>query len=102
MCQKFAKSVSRPRVTLLKASSFNEGVMFDIKEFVLKYVLWLIDSSTRFMQRKQISNKKEKTIMHAINITWYIYVGLPSVGFFTDNGGEFSNIKLDNSQVSMV
>ena len=33
LCQKFAKSVSRPKVTLPKASSFNEIVTPDLKSF---------------------------------------------------------------------
>ena len=38
ICQKFQKSVARPRVTLPKATSFN-----DFKEFGNRYVLWMID-----------------------------------------------------------
>ena len=33
VCQKFQKSVARPRVTLPKVSSFNEVVTLDLKEF---------------------------------------------------------------------
>ena len=33
VCQKFAKSVIRPRVTLPKTTSFNEVVTLDLKEF---------------------------------------------------------------------
>ena len=94
-CQKFQKSVARPRVTLPKASSFNEVVTLDLKEFGNKYVLWMIDSFSRFMVGKMISNKKADTIIQAIIDSWCIIVGFPSHGFFADNGGEFSNIKLD-------
>merc|ERR1711895_47620 len=38
VCQKFQKSVARPRLPLPKASSFNEVVTLDLKEFGNKYV----------------------------------------------------------------
>merc|ERR1711895_183737 len=56
VCQKFQKSVARPRVTLPKASSFNEVVTLDLNEFGNKYVLWMIDSFSRFMVGKLIKN----------------------------------------------
>ena len=33
VCQKFKQSIARPRVTLPKATSFNEVVTLDLKEF---------------------------------------------------------------------
>ena len=95
VCQKFGKSVSRPRVTLPKATSFNEVVTLDLKEFGSRYMLWMIDSFTRFIQAKLIWNKKAETIIDAINVSWNLNVGFPSVGFFADNGREFANVKLD-------
>ena len=64
--KKFKKLVARPRVTLPKASSFNEVVTLDLKEFGNKYVLWMIDSFSRFMVGKLLSNKKADTIIQAI------------------------------------
>ena len=95
VCQKFQRSVARPRVTLPKSTSFNEVVTLDLKEFGSKYVLLMIDSFSRFMVGKLISNKKADTIIQAIMDSWCMSVGFPSHGFFADNGGEFSNIKLD-------
>ena len=63
VCQKFSKSIARPRVTLPKAASFNEVVTVDLKEFGYKYYLWMIDSFSRFMQGKLLSNKKADTII---------------------------------------
>ena len=57
VCQKFQKSVARPRVTLPKSTSFNEVVMLDLKEFGNKYVLWMIDSFSRFMVEKLLNKK---------------------------------------------
>ena len=49
VCQKFQKSIAWPCVTLPKSTSFNEVVTLDLKEFGNKYVLWMIDSFSRFM-----------------------------------------------------
>ena len=40
VCQKFQRSVVRPRVTLPKTISFNKVVILDLKEFGSKYILW--------------------------------------------------------------
>ena len=38
------------RLTLPKASSFNEVVTLDLKEFGNKYVLWMIDNRETFAE----------------------------------------------------
>ena len=95
VCQKFQKSIARPSVTLPKTTSFNEVMTLDLKEFGTKYVLWMIDSFSRFMVGRLLTNKRADTIIQAIMDSWCMNVGFPSHGFFADNGGEFSNIKLD-------
>ena len=95
VCQKFKQSIARPRVTLPKATSFNEVVTLDLKEFGTKYVLWMIDSFSRFMVGKLLSNKKADTVIQAIMDNWCMSLGFPTQGFYADNGGEFSNLKLD-------
>ena len=55
----------------------------------------MIDSFTRFIQGKLISNKKADTIIQALTDTWSMNVRFPSQGFFADNRGEFANVKLD-------
>ena len=47
------------------------------------------------MQGKLILNKKLDTIISAIMDTWCMCLGFLTNGFFTDNGGEFANVKLD-------
>ena len=42
-----------------------------------------------------IPNKKADTVIEALNTSWCLNIGYPSVGFFADNGGEFANAKLD-------
>ena len=95
VCQKFSKSVARPRVTLPESRLFNEVVTLDLKEFGNKPILWMIDSFTRFIQGKLITNKKADTIITALTDSWCMNVGFPSQGFFADNSCEFANIKLD-------
>ena len=47
------------------------------------------------MQGKVISNKKADTIITVLKDPWCMNVGFPSYVLFTDNGGEFANIKMD-------
>ena len=82
-------------MSLPKARSFNEIVTLDLKEFGNKYVLWMIDSFFRFIQGKLLNNKKADMIIQALTNTWCMNVGFLSHGFFADNGGKFSNVKLD-------
>ena len=90
VCQKFQKSVTLPKV-----SSLNQVVTLDLKEFGSKYVLWMIDSFSRFIVGKLLSNKKADAIIQAIMDSWRMSVGFPSYEFFANYGEEFSNIKLD-------
>ena len=66
-----------------------------MKEFGTKYVLWIIDSFSRFIVGKLITNKKADTVLQAIMDSWCMSLGLPTLGFYGDNGGEFLNVKLD-------
>ena len=93
--QKFQRLVARPRVLLPQATSFNEVVTLDLKEFSSKYILWMIDLFLRFMVGKLILNKKADTIIQVLTDSWCMSLGFPSCGFFADSGKEFSNIKLD-------
>ena len=58
-------------------------------------MLWMIDSFSRFMVGKLLSNKKADTIIQAIIDFWCMSLGFPTSGFFGDNEREFSKIKLD-------
>ena len=48
ICQKFGRSMVRPKVALPRVTSFNEIITLDLKQFGNKYVLWCIDAFTRF------------------------------------------------------
>merc|ERR1712240_48972 len=95
ICQKFSKSMVKPKIALPNASSFNEIVTLDLKQFGNKHVLWCIDSFKRFIQGKLLRNKKAETILNAINECWNLSFGIPAGGFYADNGTEFKNIKMD-------
>ena len=87
--------MARPRVALPKTTSFNEVVTLDFKDFQNKYTLWIIDSFLQFMVGKLLNNKKADTIIQAIMDNLCMNLGFPTIGFFTDNGREFANVKLD-------
>jgi len=95
ICQKFGRSMVKPKIALPNASSFNKVVTLDLKQFEDKYVLWCIDSFTRFVQGKLLRNKKAETVLNAINECWNLPFGIPAVSFFADNGTEFKNVKMD-------
>ena len=57
----------KPKVALPKATSFNEIVTLDLKQFGSKYVSWCIDAFTRFVPGKLLNNKKAETVVNAIN-----------------------------------
>ena len=79
----------RPKVALPISRSFNEVITLDLKEFGNKYILWMIDSFTRFIQGKLITNKRTDTIIQALTDSCCKSVGFPSQGFFADNGGKY-------------
>merc|ERR1712243_1694 len=95
ICQKFGRSMVKPKIALQNSSSFNEIVTLDLKQFGSKYVLWCIDSFTRFIQGNLLRNKKAETVLNAINECWNLPFGKPAVGFYADNGTEFKNVKMD-------
>ena len=70
ICQKFGRSMVMPKVALPRATSFNEIVTLDLKQFGNKYVLWCIDTFTRFVHEKLLSNKKAEMIVNVINKSW--------------------------------
>ena len=95
ICQKFGRSMVKPKIALPNARSFNEIVTLDLKQFGNNYVLWCIDSFTRFIQGKLLRNKKAETVLNAINECWNLPFGIPAVGFYADNGTEFKNVNMD-------
>merc|ERR1711889_44475 len=95
ICQKFGRSMVRPKVALPRAASFNEIVTLDLKQFGSKYVLWCIDAFTRFVQGKLLNNQRAETIVNAVNESLNLAFGITRIGYYADNGTEFKNIKMD-------
>ena len=52
ICQRFGRSMVKPKVALPKASSFNEIVTLFLKQFGDKYVLWCINAFVKFFTRE--------------------------------------------------
>ena len=69
-----------PKISFTKGTAFNEVVVIEVKEYGDKYVVWCIDSFTRFMQGRLIENKRMETIMKSVNESWKIPFRIPSVG----------------------
>ena len=70
----------------------NEIITLDLKELDNgKYVLWFIDSFSKYLKGVVINNKKKETVLTSLYYDWICPMGIPSVGFWTDNGGEFQN-----------
>ena len=91
VCQKMQKSQCKPKVALPKVTDFNQVVTMDLKLFGDRYVLWLVDSFTRFIQGYVIKNKQAETVVEAVQSVWCLRFGYPSRGFWADNGNEFQN-----------
>ena len=84
--KKFKKSLGRLKITLPKTLYFNEIVILDCKQFAEKNVIWIIDPSIIFIQEKVLANKKAMMVIDALHKTCIWRLGLPSRGFWTDNG----------------
>ena len=90
-CKKFGRSLPRPKTTLPKVCDTNQIITWDLKEWNDRYILWLIDSFSRFVKGIVIPNKKKETILKALYYDWCCQMGYPTQGFWADNGGEFRN-----------
>ena len=83
--------MSKPSTTVPKCNDFNQIVTLDLKMWGTKYILWMVCSFTRFIKGVVIADKEGKTIMEAVVNQWNCNFGVPSIGYWCDNGGEFRN-----------
>ena len=95
ICKKNNKSQPKPAVGIPKATDFNSIVAIDLKVMGEKYILWMICACTRFIQGKVLNDKKPESIVRALHRGWYLPYGYPTVGFWSDNGGELRNSKME-------
>ena len=91
ICQKNARSRSKPSVAIPRATDFNSIVTLDLKEMGKKYILWMVDAFSRMLAGVVLKDKKAETILEKLEMEWCLRYGYPSVGFYADNGGEFRN-----------
>ena len=91
-CNKYGVQKPRPVVALPKASRFNECVNMDLKELVKgkKWILHLIDASTRYTAAAIISSKRKNVVVEKFCKIWLAYFGAPRK-VHSDCGGEFFN-----------
>ena len=86
---------SVPKVTLPKATRFNEVTAIDLKQMGKHYILYAVCTVTRFMQGMVINNKEMTTVVAALHHGWCMRWGIPIRRFYADNGNEFRNILRD-------
>ena len=84
------RSPDRPAVALNPAKDFNDIIAMDLKIWEGKYILYLVDSFTRYTQATIIPSKEPQEVIKAIIKIWFRIFSKP-VSFWFDNGGEFSN-----------
>ena len=69
--------------------------MIDLKIVGERYILWMVDACTKFIQGRVLSDKNPESIIRALHRGWCLPYGYPTVGFWCDNGGEFRNSKME-------
>ena len=64
ICRKYKKTPPRPKIAMAKATTANEVISLDLKEFNSegKYVLYMVDEFSSYIKGKVINNKKPETI----------------------------------------
>ena len=95
ICKRQSKSKSKPAVAIPKATEFNTIITIDLKIVGERYILWMVDACTRFIQGRVLSYKNPLIIIRALHRGWCLPYGYPTVGFWCDNGGEFRNSKME-------
>ena len=95
VCKKNSKSRSRPAVAISMATDFNSIVTIDLKVIGYRFIFWMVCTCTRFIQGKVLKDKKPESIVKALQRGWCLPYGYPTVGFWSDNGGEFRNATME-------
>ena len=69
-------------------------VTLDLKQMDGRYILWMVCSFTRFIKGVVIQNKEAETVINAVIKHWNCNFGIPSTGFWCDNGKELKNSEM--------
>ena len=70
-------------------------MVIDLKIAGDKYILWMVCACTRFIQGRVLNDKKPESLMKALRREGCLPYQYPTVGFWSDNGGEFRNSKME-------
>ena len=90
ICKQYKRPQPRPVVGFPVASTFNECVAMDLKQFGNVHLLHMIDSATRLSAGAVIRSKKPEIIVRELFNHWISIYGTPH-SLLSDNGGEFNN-----------
>ena len=91
VCLRRKRSQSIPKVAIPRVTDFNQTIACDLKEINDKYILWIVDTFTRFIKGVVLKNKEAPTVLKAVVKHWCENFGYPSECIFQDNGNEFAN-----------
>ena len=85
----------KPRISLPRSSNFNHVLAIDLKENrrysnAPPYILYMVDTFTRFKAAVFIKNKQGSTIAEHLVLDWVKYHGAPKY-LMSDRGTEFLN-----------
>ena len=95
ICKKNGNSKSKSTVAIPKAKDFNSTVAIDLKIVGDKYILWMVCACTRFIQGRVLKDKNPESIIKGLHRGWFLPYGYPMIGFWSANGGEFRNSKME-------
>ena len=89
ICKQYAKTPARSVVSFPLASSFNEVVSLDLKQWDGGYILHMIDVWSRYSMSTFIEKKMPQLVIDSLMKRWIAIFGVMK-GIISDNGGEFT------------
>merc|ERR1711984_33400 len=95
ICKKNKRSASKPAVAIPRASDFNSIVSLDLKSAGDKHILWMVCTFTKFIKGAVLKDKTPESVIKALHHSWCMEVGYPTIGWWSHNGGEFRNSKME-------
>ena len=93
ICKRYKPMIPRPAVGNLYDPSkltFNSIVTVDLKEWIGKYIMYIIDLFSRYTRADFIQSKCKDVAVSKISELWFPIFGNFDM-FLIDNGGEFGN-----------
>ena len=76
-----------------RAKDFHSLVADDLKVVGDKNILWMNCGFTKFIRGVVVKDKTPDSVIKGLHRAWCLDIGLPTVGVWADNGGEFKNHK---------